>query len=265
VVDDVCAVLWQDNNTVLLLTTIHDIQKLVLSNRKKPAATSTNARAVRKIFQERESEKLLPIPELIVDYNFFMGGVDISDQLHASYTTHRKCWRNWLALWFWLLDVTLVNSYFLYKKATMGGSNTLSQLAFRRRLVDELLTEGWQALHPQSIACLPHHTSKITQSTQYPPFHLRNLLLQAHPRQVKLSNRQLCWLCRYKKMASTSRIKSRARKTAIGRQPLTIVPNHNLKHKKDNNLHIVKTSVWCATCYLPLCDTHGYFNEFHHL
>ena len=88
-VENVYPVLWQDNNTVLLLTTIHDIQKLVLSTRRGPAATSTNARAVRKIFQERESEKLLPIPELIVDYNFLIGGVDISDQLHASYTTQR--------------------------------------------------------------------------------------------------------------------------------------------------------------------------------
>lgn len=100
VVDNVCAVLWQDNNTVLLLTTIHDIQKLVLSTTKRPAATSTNAGTVRKVIQRRESKKLLPIRELIVDYNFLMGGVDISDQLHASYTTHRKCWCNWLALWF---------------------------------------------------------------------------------------------------------------------------------------------------------------------
>lgn len=218
-----------------------------------------------KVFQERESEKLLPIPELIVDSNFLTGGVDISDQHRASYTTHRKCWRNWLALWFWLLDVTLVNSYFLYKKATMRGNNTLSQLAFRRKLVDELLTESWQALHPQSIAHLPHPTSKIIQNTQYPPFHLRNPLLQPYSRQVKLSNRRLCWLCRYKKIASTRRTKFPARKAAIGRQPLTEVPNHNPKQKKDNNLHIVKTAVWSATCCLPLCDTHGCFNEFYRL
>ena len=44
VVDDVCAVLWQDNSTVLLLTTIHDLRSMVLSNRRKPATTSTNAK-----------------------------------------------------------------------------------------------------------------------------------------------------------------------------------------------------------------------------
>jgi len=134
VVDDVCAVLWQDKSTVLLLTTIHDLRSMVLSNRRKPATTSTNAKAARCPFGEDEHRKLLPIPEIIMDYNYNMSGVDIADQLQASYTTHRKCWRNWLSLWFWLLDVTLVNSHFLYK--TFHHEWSHDQVTFRRAIVE---------------------------------------------------------------------------------------------------------------------------------
>jgi len=91
VVDDVCAVLWQDNSTGLLLMTIHNLRSMVLSNRRKPATTSTNAKAARRPFSKDEHRKLLPMPEIIVDYNHNMGGVDIADQLRASYTTHQKC------------------------------------------------------------------------------------------------------------------------------------------------------------------------------
>jgi len=140
VVDDVCAVLWQDNSTVLLLTTIHDLRSMVLSNRRKPATTSTNDKAARHAFTKDEHRKLLPIPEIIIDYNHNMGGVDIADQLWASYTTHRKCWRNWLSLWFWLLDITMVNSYFLYKNIHPERSH--DQVTFWRAIVEYLLNEA---------------------------------------------------------------------------------------------------------------------------
>jgi len=39
VVDGVCSVLWQDNNMVLFLTTIHDVRQLVLANRRRPKKT----------------------------------------------------------------------------------------------------------------------------------------------------------------------------------------------------------------------------------
>lgn len=123
--------------------------------------------------------------------------------------------------------------------------------------------EGWQVLHPQSIERLPHYTSKITQITKLPPFNLRNPLQQPHPRQVIFTNRQQFWLCRYKKIGM-GKTKSSIRETAITRQPLTTISNPDSKRTNVYDLNLVKTSVWCATCHLPLCDTHGCFNEFHH-
>ncbi|PWW75376.1 hypothetical protein C7212DRAFT_46744, partial [Tuber magnatum] len=113
VVNRVCAALWQDNNTVLFLTMIHDLWQLSYSKRKKPEKTSTNASAARRPFSSYEHEKLLPIPMLVNDYNKYMGGVDIADQLPSNYPCHPTSRRNWLPLWFWILDTTITNMYII--------------------------------------------------------------------------------------------------------------------------------------------------------
>ena len=71
VVNGVCTPLWQDNNTILFLTTIHNLRQLVLSNRRKPRKKSSNLNALtaRKPFAETGHKKLLPIPALVDDYN----------------------------------------------------------------------------------------------------------------------------------------------------------------------------------------------------
>ena len=50
---------------------------------------------------------------MIDDYNLNMNGVDISDHLRSMYKTQLGVHRNWLCLFFWLLDTTIINSYLL--------------------------------------------------------------------------------------------------------------------------------------------------------
>ena len=54
------------------MTTIHDPRQYVLSNHKRPKKTSTNAATARKPFAEDEHQKLLPIPDLVSDYNQYL-------------------------------------------------------------------------------------------------------------------------------------------------------------------------------------------------
>jgi len=44
-----------------------------------------------------------------------MNGVDQADQLRASYPTQLKALSNWLPLFFWILDTSIVNSFLLYR------------------------------------------------------------------------------------------------------------------------------------------------------
>ena len=45
-----------------------------------------------------------------------MGGVDIADQRRSYYGTQLTVCRNWLAIFFWLLDTTIINSYVLVEE-----------------------------------------------------------------------------------------------------------------------------------------------------
>ena len=98
---------------MLGITTADSPDDLVIRTRKRPAATSTNAAIVRPVFGD-EYTKDLAIPNLIDAYNHHMGGVDIANQLRASYSAHnRRQKRYWKALFLWLLDLAVTNSYLI--------------------------------------------------------------------------------------------------------------------------------------------------------
>ena len=85
--DDILCLAWQDNNIVLGLSTLHSPTGFIAQKRKWPAKTSTNGTLVRRVFGDKVIKEL-DIPVFINDYNYYMGAVDVSNQLQASYTVH---------------------------------------------------------------------------------------------------------------------------------------------------------------------------------
>ena len=115
----VLAILWMDNTPVTMLTTVHNIhgsKSHVTTDRKRPRDTSSNAAGVRQLYGPNEFVKPLSIPTCIDDYNQFMGGIDIADQYRSYYTTQLIARRNWLPIFFWLLDTALLNSFIIYRE-----------------------------------------------------------------------------------------------------------------------------------------------------
>jgi hypothetical protein len=142
VVDNTLCLAWQDNNIVLALSTIHTVHTandFITRLRKRPAKTSTSARIVRCIFGD-DATKDLEIPLFIDDYNHRMGAVDIANQLRESYETHKATFRNWWPLFYWLIDVIVINSYRLYQvhMAQLGQESTFSHVEFRTSLYSYL-------------------------------------------------------------------------------------------------------------------------------
>jgi hypothetical protein len=88
---------WQDSNKVGFCTTNHDGTEWPVQNRKRPKGTSTSATITKQPFymfsspsrckEPYEHTRLLPIPGAIDDYNHYMGGVDITDQLQTGFST----------------------------------------------------------------------------------------------------------------------------------------------------------------------------------
>ena len=98
---------------------------------------------------------LLTIPDLIDDYNNHMNGVDIADQLRASYPTHRRGVRNWLPLFYWLLDTIKVNSYLLWRLHYPAASHKHFQLNLAQQLVTEGLHEHHVQLMQEKVVSTP--------------------------------------------------------------------------------------------------------------
>jgi len=125
--------IWQDSNKVRYCTTVHDGTEWVVKNRKRPKGTSTSAAITKQPFymfcpplgckEPYEHTRLLPIPGAINDYNCHMGGVDIADQLRASFSTQQHGVKPWRPLFYWLLDTAIINAFCLsehQRKAKLG-------------------------------------------------------------------------------------------------------------------------------------------------
>ena len=97
------------------MTTAYNLTDMIIRAHKRSSHTSTYASITRSVF-ENSPVKELPIPVGINAYNHHMGGVDIGNQYRAGFTTlQHQNQRYWKPLFYWLLDIALVNSYLLYK------------------------------------------------------------------------------------------------------------------------------------------------------
>lgn len=142
--------LWQDSAQVLVMSTIHDLQTGTSRLRQRPEENQLNSKITRAIFGD-DVRKLLTIPDLIDDHNNHMNGVDIADQLRASYHTHLSGVHNWLPLFYWLVDTLKVNSYLIWRMHYPRASYKLFQLT----LPEQLIAEGLEQHQAEVRAPMP--------------------------------------------------------------------------------------------------------------
>lgn len=116
VLHDVLAIVWQDKNVVRFLTTYHECtgedKNFAIRSRRRPRITPNNRDLILAGWGD-QAIKEMRIPLLSVNYNDYMGGVDIADQRRSYYNTQLRVCRNWLPLFFWLLDTAIINSFLL--------------------------------------------------------------------------------------------------------------------------------------------------------
>jgi hypothetical protein len=68
-----------------------------------------------------------------------MLGVDKLDQFASYYSFLHKSVKWWRKIFFWMLEVAVINSYIIYKKlATSRGRRPMTHKAYRRVLIDHL-------------------------------------------------------------------------------------------------------------------------------
>ena len=105
---------WKDKKDVSLLSTVHNNEMMIVE--KRGVAVSK--------------------PKVVMDYNNTMGGVDKVDQHLADYPVPRKRGKRYYKkIFFHLLDLSLWNSFILYKVS--GGKD--SHLNYRIHVIEKIM------------------------------------------------------------------------------------------------------------------------------
>jgi len=256
VVDDVLAIVWVDNSPVTMLTTIHEIvgeEWKIIRNRRRPRETSSNASTVHRVFGNA-SRKELSIPKVIDDYNHYMGGVDIADQLRGYYNCQLIVHRNWFPLLFWLLDTVLVNCSLLYNKVV---NENVKSKSFRIDLVWGLIKDVMDndnSISTRSMStttCLYDNEESFfpqTKTKSKGPYVTKNFelpisrLLPGNHFPEWREKRGECVYCRY------------------------LTRNSRESSSSSSSSSIPQSQLWCIECNVPLCCSKSHpncFKDFH--
>jgi hypothetical protein len=169
--------IWQDQQVVRGMTTVHDGLGYMLRNRRRPKDSSSMEHSTKQIFQvpksdemtEKEAKKhhasklALPVIRAIDDYNYNMNGVDIADQLREEYSIQQITTRYWMVYMFWLVDCAIINAFILWRKEAqemvVGRQNEYmrSQRLFRESIIRHLTKSSVEARLSYGIVIRKHH------------------------------------------------------------------------------------------------------------
>lgn len=128
-------VAYRNNENILLLAWRDKRLVTVLST-----WSTSKSEPVRRKVRGRKEEEMVEKPSVIANYMKNMGGVDTADQYCATYCFLRRTLKWWRKLFFWGLEVSIINAYVLYVESCKNSSsNPMSHIKFRRELVMALV------------------------------------------------------------------------------------------------------------------------------
>lgn len=119
----IMALCYRDKRIITMLSTYHN----------------TETETVTQILKGGKRKKIQK-PKVIVDYVKHMGGVDTLDHYCGSYSFARRSTKWWRKLFFWLLEVALVNSYILWSMDREEKNlPKKSHLYYRKQIIEQLV------------------------------------------------------------------------------------------------------------------------------
>ena len=130
---------WKDKKVVPFINTVCKPSSLTTVKRKKKDGSIID----------------VSCPQSVQLYNKYMGGVDMADQLRKTYSCRRRSRKWWLPLFYFLVDISVVNSYILHRNTPHLTKLTLKE--FILDLASELMSNDNIRKHPahSSLEALP--------------------------------------------------------------------------------------------------------------
>ncbi|XP_044133452.1 piggyBac transposable element-derived protein 4-like [Bufo gargarizans] len=152
------ALRYKDRKDVLMLSTIHTEATVPV--------------------RERGSTTDKQKPTCILEYNKYMGGTDLSDQVLKPYEVMRKSYVWYKKLSIYLLQMAMYNSYVLYKKS--GGTQTF--LCYQEIVIEKLM-------YPIRGPTLPLEVEEIRRLVE------RHFIAAIPPTQNQTHPQRRCRVC----------------------------------------------------------------------
>ena len=117
----VSCVKWMDTKPVNFISNFHDPTEQTTVSRKNKDGTTSEVSA----------------PTVASEYRKYMGAVDKADMLKSLYETDRKSSRWYLRIFFYFLDVSVVNAYVIHK--CLKNTPKLGLKQFKRDVIAGLI------------------------------------------------------------------------------------------------------------------------------
>lgn len=142
--------------------------------------------------QTRRGNKLKP--QCVIDYNKNMSGIDRSDQMMAYYSSPRKTIRWYRKIFFHLIDISIWNAYYLYRKTKDDKCRLLS---FRENIITSLIggdsVIDWKEPAQNTNAMVQHYLEPIpnTETNKNVMRRCKNCTKNS----IRKQSRYLCPLC----------------------------------------------------------------------
>ena len=160
------ACVWVDKRTIYFLSTIH-------------VAESSGAQPSVKRRRLDGSQKDVPCPPVLPDYQTYMRGVDRGDQLQTYYNIGRHSTKWWKRVFFYLVECAILNSYVMdghlrNVEHTQRGRKKRDVLQFRLELASELIG-GFSSRKSPGRSCSTE-LERLNGSLGHWPVHVKNKL-----------------------------------------------------------------------------------------
>uniref|UniRef100_A0A1B6LRI5 PiggyBac transposable element-derived protein domain-containing protein n=1 Tax=Graphocephala atropunctata TaxID=36148 RepID=A0A1B6LRI5_9HEMI len=182
---NVCVVKWEDNKSVCLASTFCEVEPVGKIKRfpKKSKGSAIGPRA----------KVDIPCPDIIKQYNCFMGGVDLADMLIALYRTPFRTHRWYMAIFSQVLDMCICNAWLLYKRdfKVCGTGKPLALKGFRRCIADNLIKTG-KRYSSAAPKCSPRQV-EVKKPRRVPEHEMRYDQLQHFP---EMMDKGRCAFCK---------------------------------------------------------------------
>lgn len=121
---------WMDSSAVQLSSTHVSIEPMS---------------KVKRWYRNQKKHVEIDCPAIVKEYNDHMGGVDLFDMLMSLYWLDHKSCKWYCRIFFWVLNVAIVNGWILYRRHTgQKGTlrkNQLSLLEFASTISESLVIE----------------------------------------------------------------------------------------------------------------------------